>query len=286
MMIYASPCVGGIPSADIAVPEHERELRFYSRVLGTGAEPLWREDLMNSRGTPIIGLGERTAEYAELPLQWMPHIQVADVAASARRAVDLGGRELMHGKDDAGASQWAVLLDSNGAAFGIIPVVPAEAIPPAERGSSDSQPPAGHIAGAELTVPDAAATSEFYRQVIGWSAGDVVVQDADGRRDDHRLLAADGRPAACVRQARGASPELPPVWLIHLPVGDLAESVRRVAEEGGQIVTAPPGSAGGRVPRRACSGEPPPPREPRCAVRRCGPSAPGRRRSETPDAPR
>ncbi len=31
-----APCVGGVVSADIAVPEHERELRFYSRVLGTG----------------------------------------------------------------------------------------------------------------------------------------------------------------------------------------------------------------------------------------------------------
>ena len=27
----------------------------------------------------------------------------------------------MHGKDDDGKSQWAVLLDPNGAAFGIIP---------------------------------------------------------------------------------------------------------------------------------------------------------------------
>jgi hypothetical protein len=35
----------------------------------------------------------------------------------------------MHAKDDDGTSQWTVLLDPNGAAFGIIPVVPAEAIP-------------------------------------------------------------------------------------------------------------------------------------------------------------
>jgi hypothetical protein len=37
--------VGGVPSADIAVPEHERELQFYSRVLTTGERPRWREDL-------------------------------------------------------------------------------------------------------------------------------------------------------------------------------------------------------------------------------------------------
>ena len=124
------PGVGGILSADIAVPEHEREVRFYSRVLSTGENPLWREDLMNNLGMPIIGLGARSAEYAHLPLQWMPHIQVADVAASAGRALDLGGSELMHAKDDDGKSQWAVLLDPNKAAFGIIPVVSAEADPP------------------------------------------------------------------------------------------------------------------------------------------------------------
>jgi hypothetical protein len=89
-------------------------MRFYSRVLSTGESPLWREDLMNNRGMPIIGLGERIPEYAHLPLQWMPHIQVADVAASVERALDLGGSALMHGKDDDGKSQWAVLLSEWG----------------------------------------------------------------------------------------------------------------------------------------------------------------------------
>ena len=110
------PRVGGILSADIAVPEHEQEVRFYSRVLSTGENPLWREDLMNNRGMPIIGLGSQSPEYGDLPLQWMPHIQVADVAASVERALDLGGSELMHAKDDDGTSQWAVLLSAPGSA--------------------------------------------------------------------------------------------------------------------------------------------------------------------------
>lgn len=84
------------------MPEHDRELRFYSRVLSTGESPLWREDLMNAQGVPIIGLGERMADYADLPLQWMPHIQVADISASVARAIELGGSELMHGKDEKG----------------------------------------------------------------------------------------------------------------------------------------------------------------------------------------
>ncbi len=58
--------VGGVLSADIAVPEHERELDFYSTILTTGEAPLWRDDLMNNFGTPIIGLGVRTPEYNTL----------------------------------------------------------------------------------------------------------------------------------------------------------------------------------------------------------------------------
>lgn len=231
--------VGGVLSADIAVDDFEREVRFYSRVLCTGADPLWREDLKNNLGTPVIGLGPRSAEYADLPLQWMPHIQVADVAASARRALELGGRELMHGKDDTGRSQWAVLLDPNDAAFGIVPVVPEDAARPAESvASRDAAPAAGRICWLDLTVPDASSTREFYREVVGWSVDAVAMHDANERYSDYAMLAADGTAVAGVCHARGPNRDLPPVWMIYLPVGDLAESLRRVEAEGGRIVKA------------------------------------------------
>ena len=239
------PRVGGILSADIAVPEHEREVRFYSRVLSTGENPLWREDLMNNLGMPIIGLGARSAEHADLPLQWMPHIQVADVAASAQRALDLGGRELMHAKDDDGKSQWAVLLDLNGAAFGIIPVVSAEALAPTEGvASRDAAARVGCISWLDLTVSDASATRDFYRQVVGWSVQDVEMEDASERYADYNMLGDDGTPAAGVCHARGVNLDLPPVWMIYLPVGDLAESLRRVREGGGKVIKATRGTDG------------------------------------------
>lgn len=233
--------VGGILSADIAVPEHEREVRFYSRVLSTGENPLWREDLMNNRGMPIIGLGARSAEFADLPLQWMPHIQVADVADTVERTLDLSGTELMHGKDDGGKSQWAVLLDPNGAAFGVIPIVPAEALPSTE---GDAAAPVGCISWLDLTVPDALATRDFYRQVVGWSVQDVNMADAGERYADYNMLGGDGNPAAGVCHARGVNLGLPAAWMIYLPVGDLAESLRRVREEGGKIIKDATGGDG------------------------------------------
>lgn len=239
------PRVGGVLSADIAVPEYEREVRFYSRVLSTGEHPLWREeDLMNNLGVPIIGLGERSEDYAHLPLQWMPHIQVADVTVSVQRAHDMGGSVLMHAKDDDGTSQWAVLLDPNGAAFGIIPVVPAEAMPPA---SQDASATAGGIYWLDLTVANASATRDFYRQVVGWDVRNVEMEYGGELYADYSMLGDDGKPAAGICHARGANVGLPPVWMIYLPVGDLAESLRRVQEEGGTIIKATPGNEGNDV---------------------------------------
>lgn len=237
--------VGVVLSADIAVPEHERELQFYSLVLTTGESPLWREDLMNNVGMPIIGLGEESPEYADLPLQWMPHIQVADVAASAARALALGGRELMHGKDDRGQSQWAVLLDPNGAAFGVIPVVASQAIQSDSPGASPDM--VGQISWLDLTVSDATMTRDFYQDVVGWSVQDVEMEDAGERYADYALCTSDGNAVAGVCHARGVNQALPPVWLICLPVGDLAESLGRVQEGGGEIVEARKGTSGDYV---------------------------------------
>lgn len=239
------PGIGAVFSADIAVPSHDQVKRFYSRVLGTGEAPLWREDdLLNNHGVPIIGLGARAAEHADLPLQWMPHIQVAEVAQSAARAAELGGRVLMHQKDAGGTSQWAVLSDPNGAAFGVIPVVPAGAV-----ASSDAAPPEegsrmGRIAWLDLTVPDADATRDFYRQVVGWAVQDVEMRDGGERYADYNMLGGDGNPAAGVCHARGVNRGLPPVWMIYLPVGDLDESLRRVEEQGGTVLKSMKGGDG------------------------------------------
>jgi len=239
------PRVGGIMSADIAVPQHERVMHFYARVLSTGEHPHWREDLMNNRGMPVIGVGARSPEYADLPLQWMPHIQVADVARSVERALGLGGRELMHGRGEDGTSQWAVLLDPNGAAFGMIPVVSEAEVP---RGEGVAAPHdaagIGCISWIDLTVANAPASRDFYHKVVGWSVQDVEMKDASETYADYNMLGDDGNPAAGVCHARGVNAGLPPVWMLYLPVGDLAESLRWVRDGGGKIIREMTGADG------------------------------------------
>jgi len=129
---------------------------------------------------------------------------------------------------------WAALLDPNGAAFGIIPVVSPDAIPPVEPGTSRI----GRIAWADLTIPDADRTRDFYVDVVGWSVLDIEMEDAGEKYHDYGMAGSDGQPAAGVCHARGANLGLPPVWLIYLPVGDSDESLRRVQEEGGAVIRA------------------------------------------------
>jgi hypothetical protein len=216
--------VGGVVSADIAVPDHARELAFYAKVLTTGNAPLWRDDLTNNQGTPVIGLGARSPEYEAIPLQWMPHFQVADVAHSAARALELGGKEIMHAKGDNGQSQWAVLVDHAGAAFGVIPVVPRESM---AAGNSEN---VGSIAWLTLTVSDVLPARDFYQQVVGWSA---TPADVEGGFEMQR---PDGVSSAEICQARSGNEGIPPVWIISLPVDDFEESLRRVREGGGEVV--------------------------------------------------
>ena len=222
--------VGGVLSADIAVPDHERELDFYSTILTTGDAPLWRDDLTNNLGTPVIGLGVRTPEYSTLPLQWMPHFQVADVAASVACAIGMGGKELWHSKTDDGQSQWAVLTDQVGAAFGVIPVVACES------DTTRQNERQGCISWLSLTVPDALSSRDFYQHVVGWNAKSIETEDSEGRVAKFEMQIDNETAAAEIRQFRGEQNGIPSVWLIHLPVDDLVESLRRVSEGGGEVI--------------------------------------------------
>lgn len=222
--------VGGVVSADIAVPDHERELEFYSTILTTGDDPLWRDDLMNNRGTPIIGLGARTPEYEMLPLQWMPHFQVADVAASVASAIELGGRELMHGKTDSGESLWAGITDPAGASFGIIPVVTDDTYAVTQNKRS------GRICWLSLIVPDAEQSRNFYQRVVGWDAKAFEADDSKGQASAFEMRVDSETAAAEIIEQQSEDTEISATWLMHLPVDNLGESLRLVSKNGGEVI--------------------------------------------------
>jgi predicted enzyme related to lactoylglutathione lyase len=58
------------------------------------------------------------------------------------------------------------------------------------------------------------------------------------------MLDQNGSPVAGICHARGMNVGLPPVWMLYLPVGDLVESIRRIEQEGGEVIKAVRGEDG------------------------------------------
>jgi hypothetical protein len=94
----------------------------------------------------------------------------------------------------------------------------------------------GSIVWTDLTVPNAAAVRDFYREVTGWGVSPV---DMGGYQDYTMTLQADGSAVAGVCHARGVNAGIPPQWLVYISVSDLDESISRCTRLGGAIVFGP-----------------------------------------------
>jgi len=99
------------------------------------------------------------------------------------------------------------------------------------------KPVPGSVGWFDLTVPDASAVRDFYKEVVGWAASEVPM----GGYDDFCMHpAAEGvPPVAGVCHARGGNANLPPVWLIYINVADLDASLAACAAGGGAVVSGP-----------------------------------------------
>ena len=87
-----------------------------------------------------------------------------------------------------------------------------------------------------MTVPDALSSRNFYQHVVGWNAKSIEIEDSEGHVAKFEMQIDNETAAAEIRQFRSEQNGIPSVWLIHLPVDDLLESLRRVGEGGGEVI--------------------------------------------------
>ena len=111
----------------------------------------------------------------------------------------------------------------------------------------------------DLTVPNANAIRDFYKQVVGWEATPVDM----GGYSDYCMGPADG-PVAGVCHARGANANIPAQWLIYITVDDIERSIDECGRLGGRVIDGPRGMSGGRfcvirIRRAPSAGLQPPP---------------------------
>jgi uncharacterized protein len=114
------PKVGTIGWHDIAVPDADAIRDFYASVVGWQWQALdmggYSDYVMTAPGSDdgVSGICFARGSNANLPPVWLMYIIVADVAASAQKAVELGGK-IIDGSHMSGASGFCVIQDPAGA---------------------------------------------------------------------------------------------------------------------------------------------------------------------------
>ena len=160
---------------------------------------------------------------------WLPYSHVADVAAAAARAKELGASVHM-GPTDIGVGTVAMLADPQGAPFYLMDPVPPPDRPDAESDVFKAQVP-GHAWWNELETTDEPGATAFYTALLGWSAERTMPM---GDKGDYRFVEAGGEPIGAINP--WMADYMAVGWLPYFGVADI-DAARAAAEANGGTVT-------------------------------------------------
>lgn len=117
--------IGSIAWTDLTVENAEEVKAFYSEVVGWDAAPHDMGDyhdfdiISPGSGKVVTGICYARGVNANIPPVWMIYIAVDDVAGSAKRCVELGGK-LIDGPRLMGGKPFCVIQDPAGAVAALI----------------------------------------------------------------------------------------------------------------------------------------------------------------------
>ena len=100
--------------------------------------------------------------------------------------------------------------------------------------TASNDPVIGGITWMDLTVENATAVKEFYREVVGWNVTDV---DMGGYSDYCMNEPQTDKTVAGICHARGQNAKLPAVWLVYINVDDVDKSAAKCIELGGAVIS-------------------------------------------------
>ena len=109
--------------------------------------------------------------------------------------------------------------------------------------SESHKPPIGSIGWVDLTVPDARAVRDFYKQVVGWQPEPVSMGDYN---DYNMTDPQTGTPTSGICHQRGSNATMPAQWMIYITVADLDESMAACESLGGKVIVPPRPAGEGR----------------------------------------
>jgi uncharacterized protein len=209
-------------TADLA-----RSTAFYTELFGWKTKdsdmgPMGTYRLFYAGETQVAGSMQLGADMKGVPTCWVQYISVPDVDAAAAKVTATGGKVMMGPMDIPNIGRFVMITDPQGAAVALYKDAKGDQTP--------AGPPApGTFCWESLNTTDKKAACAFYAGLAPYQ-----IKDFHG----NITLAIDETPSGGIGDVSDVPPGVPPHWLSHVVVANLAESRARAVALGGTVMMA------------------------------------------------
>jgi predicted enzyme related to lactoylglutathione lyase len=226
------PKIGSFCWLELGAKDRVAAKGFYANLFGWTAEdmpmgPDMTYTMFRVGGSDVAGAYELMKEQlaAHVPPHWMLYVKVESADASAARAVQLGGVQIVAPSDIPGVGRFAVLQDPAGARISIFQ--------PGPNPGFTSFGDVGALCWADLNSGDPEKASKFYANWLGWT----YETGKDGYR--HILNGAgEENMIGGIPPQMHAPPGTPSHWMSYIRVADCKATAARAAELGAATIMA------------------------------------------------
>jgi predicted enzyme related to lactoylglutathione lyase len=226
----ANPNNGRFTWHELMTTDPVKAAKFYEGLLGWKTQ----EMPMGAMGTYRLFSNADKQIAGSMPAQpgvpshWLVYVASENPDASCARVTELGGKVIVPPTDVPDTVRFAVAMDPQGAAFGILKGLGPNANDPPYEGP----PRLGTFCWDELHTKDQAAAGKFYGGVFGWTG--KVGQD-DPMKYWHWLNA--GKDIGGMMNLM--APNIPPHWLAYIAVSDVDASFKKARDLGAKVLMEP-----------------------------------------------
>ncbi len=205
---------------------------FYNTLFGWTSTPIemspeYTYHLLNQpdTGDMFAGSHQQGPDEADQPSFWLVSLGAEDVDKATAKASELGATVVMEPMDIPGTGRFSVLMDPQGAGFGILAYEGGGSAPNVGVGPNK-------IVWHELVTSDIEASANFYTSIFGFTSE----------------LSDMGELKATVLNQNGAmfadlmpkpSPDAPDAWVFYVEVQDAQATADLAAASGGAVLVPP-----------------------------------------------
>lgn len=219
---------------ELMTPDPKAGAAFYKDVVGWAPQTYDKDPnytLLTMGGRPMAGsmaLPE-AAKAMGAPPHWITYIGTPNVDATARQAIELGGKVLRPASDIPDIGRFAIIQDPQGAVFAAF--TPKGGPPP---GAND-KPGLGDFSWHELVTTDWPAAYTFYQKLFGWDKTDSMEM---GPGNTYQMFGGEGKTVGGMFNKPASMPG-PPFWLPYALIRDSKGAAETIKKLGGKVINGP-----------------------------------------------